>query len=157
MTYNKLLTLILERRYELVEHFLQSSRSIRKMSTVKYHGDLPIVMVMKCQGPDSTILALLEVYPKCVMDKDASGKTILHIAKESNCSNRVIRKLKEVLESIEKLANSSSSFHSDKPEKRASISSLLTNISGDYFEERREYFRSQRSIRISSINLNEED
>ncbi len=153
MTCNQLHTLILERRYELIEHFLQSSRSIRKMSTFKYQGDLPIVIVMKCQGPDSTILALLDVYPKCVMDKDASGKTILQIAKESNCSQRVIRKLKEVSKSLEKLANSSSSFHSDRSEKTDSVSSL----SGEYFEERREYFRSQRSIRISSINLNVED
>ena len=157
MTYNQLHTLILERRYELVEHFLQSSRSIRKMSTVKYHGDLPIAIVMKCQGPDSTILALLDVYPKCVMEKNASGKTILHVAKESNCSNRVIRKLKEVIESMKELASSSSSFHSDKSEKTASVSSLSTHISSDYFEERREYFRSQRSIRINSINLNVED
>jgi len=93
MTYNKLHTLILERRYVLVEHFLQSSQSIRKMSTVKYHGDLPIAIVVKCQGPGSTILVLLGVCPKCVMEKDASGKTILHIAKESNCSNRAIRKI----------------------------------------------------------------
>ena len=156
MTYNKLHTLILERRYVLVEHFLQSSQSIRKMSTVKYHGDLPIAIVVKCQGPDSTILALLGVCPKCVMEKDASGKTILHIAKESNCSNRVIQKIKEVMESMEKLASSSYSFYSDKSERTASFSSLSTDISDDYFEERREYFRSQRSIRISSINLNVE-
>ena len=154
MTYNQLQTLILERRYELVEHFLQSSRSIRKMSTVKYHGDLPIVIVMKCQGPDSIILAFLDVYPKCVMDKDASGKTILHIAKESNCSNRVIRKLKEVMELMEKLTISSVLF--DESEKRVSVSSLSTYIKNGYFEERREYFRSQRSIRICSINLNVE-
>ena len=101
MTKNKLLTLILERRYELIEHFSQSSRYIRKMSTVKYHGDLPIAIVMKCQGPDSTILALLDVRPKYIIDKE---KTILYIAKESNCSNGVIRKLEEVLESMEKLA-----------------------------------------------------
>ncbi len=154
MTYNQLHTLILERRYELVEYFLQSSRSIRKMSTVKYHGDLPIAIVMKCQGPDSTILALLDVYPKCVMEKNASGKTILHIAKESNCSNRVIRKLEEVMESMEKLAISSVLF--DEFEKTASVSSPSTYIKDGYFEERREYFRSQRSIRISSINLNVE-
>ena len=91
------------------------------------------------------------------MEKNASGKTILHIAKESSCSNRVIRKLKEVIESMKELASSSSSFHPDKSGKTASVSSLSTHISGDYFEERREYFRSQRSIRISSINLNVED
>ena len=140
MTYNQLHTLILERRYELVEHFLQSSRSIRNMSSVKYHGDLPIVIVMKSQGPDSTILALLDVNPKCVMEKNASGKTILHIAKESNCSNRVIRKLVEVMESMEKLAFSSVLF--DESEKRNSVSSLSTYIRDGVFEEWRDFFCS---------------
>ena len=82
------------------------------------------------------------------------GKTILHIAKESNCSNRVIRKLVEVMESMEKLAFSRVLF--DESEKRNSVSSLSTYIKDGYFEERRAYFRSQRSIRISSINLNVE-
>ncbi len=108
---------------------------------------------MKYQGPDSTILTLLDVYPKCVMKKDVSGKTILHIVKDGNISTRVIRKGEEVMESMEKLV--SSRFQFDKSDNRAHVSSLST-IRDDYFEERQQYFRSQRWIRISSINLNAE-
>ena len=83
------------------------------------------------------------------------GKQSFILLKKAIVRTEPFERLK-IMESMGKLASSSNCFYSDTSEKTASFSSLSTDINGDYFEERRGYFRSQRSIRISSINLNVE-
>lgn len=185
MTYNKLHMLLTDRRYTAAENLLETNVSNRQMSFVRYKGDLPIVIVMKNQGPESLVLALLHALPKCVLERDEFGKTLFQIAKEYGCTKKILREIEEVKKSTQEQQISSSdksnasasnvtqsssedlrtSFRSQESVKISSFRlkgddkdiSPSSDISGRYFDERRTYFRSQSTGPLPRVNGNNEE
>ena len=151
MTYNKLHMLLTDRRYAAAEKLVKTNVSSNKMSSVRYKGDLPIVIVMKNQGPESLVLALLHDLPQCALERDEFGKTLFQIAKECGCTRKILREIAEVKNSTQEYRQEQQISLSDKSYASPS------NVTHSSSEDLRTSFRSQESVKMSTFRLKRDD